>query len=302
MINIKFYIKQILLLLLVVSAVVKAQDLEPRSLSPAPVGMNFLVAGYLNSSGNIMLDPALPIEGLNAKLHTFVGAYVRTFGFLGMPAKVDMIIPVTTGKWNAEVNEIDSSVTRTGLGDPLVRFSVNIIGDKAQEISNFRKNQKDFNLGLAFRVRIPVGQYDNTKLINLGSNRWTFRTSLGMSYKVSRWVFEFHLNSWFFTQNNEFWNGNKLEQSPMFSGQAHIIYTFKQGLWGAISYGLVNGGATTLNDFEKDDDLLSERIGAVLIVPLFPGNSLKFGVSSGISARYGAKFTTFGITYQYSWF
>jgi len=300
--NIKFHIKQTLLILLVMSSIAKAQDLEPRSLSPAPVGMNFLAAGYLNSSGNIMLDPALPIEGLNAKLHTFVGAYVRTINFFGLPAKVDMIIPVTTGKWNAEVNEIDSSVTRTGLGDPLVRFSVNIIGDKAQEISNFRKNQKDFNLGLAFRIRVPVGQYDNTKLINLGSNRWTFRTSLGMSYKVSKWVFEFHLNSWFFTKNNEFWNGNKLEQSPMFSGQAHIIYTFKPGFWGAISYGLVNGGATTLNDFEKDDDLLSERIGAVLTVPLFPRNALKFVVSSGISARYGAKFTTFGLMYQYSWF
>jgi len=155
---------------------------------------------------------------------------------------------------------------------------------------------------LALRVRVPLGKYDNTKLINLGTNRWTFKTSLGMSYKISKWVFEFHLNSWFFTHNNEFYNGNKLKQSPMFSGQAHIIYTFKQGFWAAISYGLVNGGATTLNDIDKDDDLFNQRTGAVLVVPLFPGNSLKFGASSGISARYGTKFTTFGITYQFSWF
>ena len=302
MIDFKLYTKQMLLLLLIVNSVVKTQDLEPRSLSPAPVGMNFLVAGYLHSTGNIILDTALPIEGLNAKIHTFVGAYVRTISFLGLPAKVDMIIPISTGKWNAEVDEKDSSVTRTGLGDPLVKFSVNIIGNKAQELSNFGKTQKDFNLGLAMRVRIPLGQYDNTKLINLGSNRWTFKTSLGMSYKVSKWVFELHLNSWLFTSNNEFYNGNKLEQSLMYSGQAHIIYTFKQGLWGAISYGLVNGGSTTLNDFEKDDNLFNQRAGAVLVVPLFPGNSLKFLASSGISARYGAKFTTFGITYQYSWF
>ena len=298
----KLNMSKIVLLLVLVGSVVKAQDLEPRSLSPAPVGMNFLVAGYLNSSGNIMLDTALPIEGLNAKIHTFVGAYVRTIDFWGLPAKVDVVIPVSTGEWNAEVDEIDSSLTRTGLGDPLVKFSVNIVGNKAQELSSFRENQKDFNLGLAFRVRVPIGQYDNTKLINLGTNRWTFKTSIGMSYQVSKWVFELHLNSWFFTSNNEFYNGNKLEQSPMFSGQAHIIYTFKQGLWGAISYGLVNGGATTLNDLEKDDDLLSERIGAVLTVPLFSRNAIKFVVSSGISARYGAKFTTFGLTYQYSWF
>jgi hypothetical protein len=300
--NMKHYIKQILLLLLMIGSFIKAQDLEPRSLSPAPVGMNFLVAGYLYSTGNILLDPALPIEGLDAKIHTFVGAYVRTINFFGLPAKVDMIIPYSTGIWNGELNNNDSSVTRNGLGDPSIKLSVNIVGNRDQELSKFTKNQKDFNLGFALRVRVPVGQYDNTKLINLGSNRWSFKASMGMSYNVSKWVFELHLNSWLFTKNNEFYNGNKLEQSPMFSGQAHVIYTFKQGFWGAISYGLVNGGATTLNDIEKDDDLLSERVGAVLTVPLFPMNSLKFVVSSGISARYGAKFTTVGLTYQYSWF
>ncbi len=290
------------LLIVLVFSVVEAQDLEPRSLSPAPVGLNFLVAGYFYTSGNILLDPAMPIEGLDAKLHTLVGAYVRTIDFFGMPSKVNLIIPYSTGKWSGEVYDRGSSVTRNGIGDPSVSLSVNIIGNQAQEISNFRNNQKDFNLGIAMRVRVPIGQYDETKLINLGTNRWTLKTSIGASYNVSKWVFELHLNSWFFTKNNEFWNGNKLEQSPMFSGQAHVIYTFKQGLWGAISYGLVNGGSTTLNDIEKDDDLLSERVGAVLVVPLFPRNSLKFVASSGISARYGAKFTTFGITYQYSWF
>ena len=35
----------------------KAQDAEPRSYSNTPVGLNFLIAGYLYSQGKIAFDP-----------------------------------------------------------------------------------------------------------------------------------------------------------------------------------------------------------------------------------------------------
>ncbi len=48
----------------------EAQDLEPRAFSNAPVGLNFLVAGYGYSSGDVSLDSSLPIKdaGLTAHL------------------------------------------------------------------------------------------------------------------------------------------------------------------------------------------------------------------------------------------
>ncbi len=39
-----------------------SQDLEPRSLSSIPIGVNFAIASYGCSSGNILLDNSLPIE------------------------------------------------------------------------------------------------------------------------------------------------------------------------------------------------------------------------------------------------
>ena len=41
---------------------VLAQELAPRTYINSPVGINFLGAGYVFSSGNLLLDPALPIE------------------------------------------------------------------------------------------------------------------------------------------------------------------------------------------------------------------------------------------------
>ena len=34
-----------------------AQDLEPRAYANAPVGLNFLIAGYAYSSGGVATDP-----------------------------------------------------------------------------------------------------------------------------------------------------------------------------------------------------------------------------------------------------
>jgi hypothetical protein len=38
---------------------VQAQDAEPRSYTNTPVGLNFLIAGYLYSQGKMAFDPEL---------------------------------------------------------------------------------------------------------------------------------------------------------------------------------------------------------------------------------------------------
>jgi hypothetical protein len=39
----------------------KAQDAEPRSYSNTPVGLNFLIAGYVYADGKMAFDPNLSI-------------------------------------------------------------------------------------------------------------------------------------------------------------------------------------------------------------------------------------------------
>ena len=39
-----------------------AQDMEPRAFSPVPVGLNFVALAYAYSYGNVLFDPAIPIE------------------------------------------------------------------------------------------------------------------------------------------------------------------------------------------------------------------------------------------------
>jgi len=68
-------------------------DIEPRSYSNIPIGLNFLLAGYIYQSGNIAFAPTIPIA--NAKLETSSAflAYVRSLDVWGKSGKVDVIIP-----------------------------------------------------------------------------------------------------------------------------------------------------------------------------------------------------------------
>ena len=68
-----------------------------------------------------------------------------------------------------------------GLLDPRFRVSVNLIGAPALSVKDFANYRQDLIVGVSLQVSAPVGQYDNSKLLNLGNNRWSFRPELGIS-------------------------------------------------------------------------------------------------------------------------
>lgn len=282
----------------------KAQDLEPRFLSGIPTGGNFAIASYGYSSGNILVDNSLPIEDLNAKLNILVIGYARSFKLFNRLAKFDAVVPFSFGKFEGVVSQIDSSTTRTGFADPLFRLSIILVGGKAMGMKEFFKSDpKKFKLGLSFRVRAPLGQYDPTKFINLGANRWAFKAGLAASYTIKKKLtFEGHLVSWFFTENKSFFNGNTIYQKPVVGAQLHVSYVFKPGIWLAVSAGATGLGKTVVNGVEQDNLQRNSRFGLAFAYRLSRHHSLKIAFTSGVSTRYGANFTTLLVAYQFMWF
>jgi hypothetical protein len=279
-----------------------AQELEPRALTNVPVGMNFVLAGYSYSDGDILLDPAVPIDDLNAKLNTFVGAYVRAIDFFGMSGKVDMVIPYADGEWTGAVSGRDSSASRTGFGDPRLRLAVNIAGAPAMRKSGFRDYRPRSIVGASFQVIAPLGQYDPSKLINLGSNRWAFRPQIGVSYWTGPWILETYVSGWFFIDNTDFWGGNRLEQLPLGAVKIHVIHTMpKRRIWAALDAGYAIGGRTRINGVDADTRISTFRFGADLALPLKGGHTIKIAGTTGVRHERGPDFNAVAVTWQYLW-
>ena len=279
----------------------KAQDAEPRSYSNTPVGLNFLIAGHVYSQGKMAFDPDLSIA--DAKFHSNTGllAYVRSFDFAGQSAKFDVIVPASSFAAHGLVNDQPREREMSGLGDPRFRVSVNLFGAPALSAKDFASYQQDLIVGVSLQVSPPLGQYDNSKLLNLGNNRWSFKPELGISKAWGPWTFEVAPSVTFFSDNTDFVGGNTFAQAPIYAVQAHILYTFQSGMWMALDGIYFAGGHTSLNGVESDNEQRNTRAGFTLALPIDRHNSLKLSASTGISTRTGSEFSAVGIAWQYRW-
>lgn len=278
-----------------------AQDLEARTYVNAPVGVNFALLAYGYSTGNVLVDQALPVEEGQARLNSIVGRYVRTIDVFGLSGKINAIVPFTTGTFEGVLNGQFASTSRSNLADPRLEFSVNLVGAPALKGREFAGYRQRTIVGASVQVIVPVGEYNPDKLVNLGSNRWSFRPQIGISHAAGRWHLELYGSTWLFTDNSEYFGGTTLEQKPIYAVQGHVSYTFRPGLWVALGGGHARGGRTTVDGALRNDLQENSRFGTIVSLPLARRHGLKLVFSSGIATRIGADFDSFGVAYQFRW-
>jgi hypothetical protein len=278
-----------------------AQQLEPRAYSNVPVGLNFLVAGYTYSTGGLATDPATVLQNAELEIHAPLLAYARSFDAWGKSAKFDAVLAAGCLSGTAEANGVPVSRDICGGLDPAFRVTVNFYGAPALSLAEFRGYRQDLIAGASLQVIAPLGQYDPERLVNLGTNRWTFKPELGMSKKLGALTVEGALGVAFFTDNDEYYLGRSREQEPIVSTQVHLIYELSGGTWMAVNATYYTGGRSTLDGVQQNDELSNTRLGATLALPVDRQNSVKLHASKGLSVRYGEDFTTVGVAWQYRW-
>jgi len=191
---------------------------------------------------------------------------------LGKSARVDLTQPYQIGHWSGLLNGAPATVDRNGFADTSVRFAVNLIGAPplaGKEFAAYRaKADHETIVGVGLVLQLPTGQYYDDKLINLGNNRFTFRPQLGVIHNWGKWSAELTAQTWFFTDNDDFFSGKRLEQDLVYGADAHLIYTFRPGLWLSGSFGYAGGGTTTVNGVSNDNNQCNIGWGLALGLPI----------------------------------
>ena len=278
-----------------------AQDLEPRAYSNTPVGLNFLVAGYSYSEGKIAFDPTLPIANAQYYSNTELIAYSRSLDAWGRSAKFDMVLPYSQFSGHALVDGQHNERDVSGLNDPRFRFSWNFYGAPALTLKEFAGYRQDLIVGASLSVTPPLGQYDDTKLINLGTNRWSFKPELGISKSWGKLTVDILPSVTFYTDNTDFYYGRTYAQAPLYAVQGHIIYGFASGIWMALDATYFTGNRTTVDGVRSDNLQTNSRGGLTVALPVDRFNSLKINASTGTSTRTGSTFNAIQVLWQYRW-
>lgn len=278
-----------------------AQSIEPRSLSAAPTGVNFALVGYSFTSGGLSFDPAIPIDDASLRIHGPAFAYARTFGLIGRPAKVDVILPVGVLSGDATFNGDPVRRDVSGIFDPLFRLSVIFTGAKAMTPAEFRNYNPDLTVGASVQVSAPLGQYDATRIVNLGSNRWFVKPEIGVAKRSGPWNFELKGAATFYTANADFFGATTRSQKPLLQAQAHVIHNWASGVWLSVDGGYLWGGRTTVDGIADNNLQSNWRAGATLAVPVDRRQSIKLFASTGVSSRTGNGYDLAGVLWQYRW-
>jgi hypothetical protein len=276
------------------------QDLEPRAFANTPVGINFLIGGYAYSKGTVGTDPSVPLTDTEVKLNSAVLAYVRTLNLWGRSGKFDLITPYTWADGRAKLAGQERTRKVSGFGDPRLRFSMLLYGAPALSLEEFRDYKPDIIIGTSLEVTAPLGQYDSDKLLNIGTHRWSFKPEVGISKTLGPLTLELSTGVRFYTDNNNFLDGRTLEVNPLYSVQAHLIYSITPGIWLGLDGLYYTGGRGTI-DGRKGESLEDARIGLTLALPVNRNNSIKLYASTDVYTKTGTESDVLGIAWQFRW-
>lgn len=284
-----------------------AQDLEPRRWSHLPVGVSVFGGAYSYTEADIAFDPVLLIEDVEMDLHAVGVKYVHAFELFGKSARVDLTQGYADAKWSGLLDGVSASTSRIGFTDTTLRVAMQFFGApplKGKEFKSYRAAVADCEtiLGVGLAVQLPTGHYEEDRLLNIGNNRYIFRPQLGVVHTRGKLSMELTGSAWLFTDNDDFYGGNDLENDPLYTLQGYVVYTFRPGLWvgAGVAYGA--GRESTLNGVDKDDRRETLLWGVSLGVPINPRLGAKIGyLWRETQEETGADSGTVAVGFSYLW-
>jgi hypothetical protein len=296
----KYRIATLLCMLVLLPSASLAQEMTPRAYWPAPKGTRIVQLGYVYTSGDTVPDPSLPIAGLDSSISSYYFGYLHTLDILGRTANFIMEIPYVDGETNVDNNaENERARQYQGVGDVDFTLSINAFGAPSmtrEEYADLRQNPHQI-LGASVKIKVPIGQYNSDRVVNVGANRWAVRPQLGYVVPLKpKWLLEFAVGGWFFGDNDDFL-GFKKEQDPILALESHLVHRFGSGFWTSLDLNYYRGGRSTVDGQKLDDVERDSKIGFTVVYPVTRVHAVKFGYSTGSLNNSDEEFDYFLLSY-----
>jgi len=249
-----------------------------------------LIVNSISGNSNPFDPSHLVTPGANVDATLALPGYARTFTLGGRAALVAVIEPM--GRISGEVTAGGGTVQETarGFGDPTVELDVNLIGPRAQKnLVDALRYTPGFSLDLIGDLAVPIGEYDSTRTLNLGQNRWYGRVGAPIVAQIGPWVpgrrttLELLPAVWFFGKNDDY-VGKTLTTDPMFQVDAHLTRDFTERIWGSLDGAWYTGAQATVGGVEgsKLDNL---AVGVTLGYHINDNLGLTVGYKSTVNDK-----------------
>ncbi len=272
----------------------QAQAYGPRQFWLAPAGTNVFTVSGMYSSSNTVVDTSIIFPNLNVDTYVVVPSYARFFGIGNRLSQVSVAVPYAWA--NVSLSTANRGVTpsKQGLADSYAHFTMGLVNTPALAPAEFgaymqKENPPVVVYGLG-AVMPPTGDYQNNRLVNIGTNRWTFRAGLPTTVRLSpNWApgktstFEILPSVDVYSPNNdpafpefalpERQRGRRLDQvlgsdqttqAPMGTLEMHLTHDINKQLWISLDSYSRLGGETSSDGKAADNPQVWTALGATI--------------------------------------
>jgi hypothetical protein len=246
--------------------------------------------------------------GANFDASLAMAGFAHNFSIADRAAMAAVLVPMGRVQGDVTAGGKTAKQTAQGFGDPTLELTVNVIGPKAQKnIPDAMRYEPGFSLDLLADLVVPIGEYDSSKQLNIGHNRWSGRLGAPIVWQLGPWVpgrrttLEFLPAVWVFGENDDF-VGQKMTTKPIYQLDAHLTRDFTQHLWGAVDMSYYNGGQATINGVQGSK-LNNTAVGFTLGYTVNENLNLTVGYKSTIndSAPTALRMDGFMVSLVFGW-
>jgi hypothetical protein len=279
-----------------------AQYNDPRTYQNTPVGINQLELAYTYVRSNASIDTSLIVSGAKFNLNQGFIDYTRYFALLHRTAWVEASVPIAN--LSGSITGTDITGSTTGTGDSGYTAAILLKGGPALTPEQFANAKTTTSIGLSLTTTAPTGQYDPTKLLNLGSDRWSFKPELAVSKPFGpeqRCVLDAYANTYLYTDNPSYRGSQILRQRALVGLEGHISYTFNNTIWASLDTRYSFLGDTTVGGVNQGNAQRNFIIGSELVVSPNSQNSFIFEFAKAAVHKNGPSLAGFTVKYNYTW-
>jgi hypothetical protein len=281
---------------------VYAQFAEAHHYDNTPIGVNQVELAYAYAHSDASIDTSLVVAGARFNLNQGTITYTRYFGFLHRAAWVEASVPLADLSGSVSGTNIQGSIT--GSGDSSYAVTGLLKGGPALSPDQFADYKPTTTVGLSLTISAPTGQYDPNHLLNLGSDRWSFKPEIALSHPFGsgqKWQCDGYAHAYFFTDNTSYHGKEILRQEPLPGLEGHVSYFFVPKAWASIDALYSFRGPTVINGVNQNNAQKNFTLGSEVNVSLNSQNSLVFQFAKALVHQNGPSLTGFAVKYTYSW-
>jgi len=279
-----------------------AQFTDPRNYNNTPVGLNQLELGYTYAHANSSIDTSVIVTGAELNANQGIVDYTRYFGLLHRLMWLEATVPIAGLGGSIAGTNIQGSTA--GTGDSAYQVAMLLKGGSALGAAQFENYKPSTTVGVSFTVTAPTGLYHPDKVLNLGSDRWSFKPEVGLSHPFGtdqKWELDAYVNSFFFTDNTSYHGREVLRQHPLPGVEGHLSYAFNDNVWASLDTRYSFRGITVLNDVDQENPQQNFILGSEVNLSLNPRNSLIFTFAKAVVHNNGPAVVGFSVRYDYIW-